>query len=77
MAFSRPRLRTFLEDPGLTVEVLQSEPAPWALREGIKNVQLGFLQRQLLGHHVTRDWIARRLATRDRSAKVVALARKA
>jgi len=76
VTFSRSRLRSFLEDQGLKVESLSSEPAAWMLRQGTKSVPMGFLRRQLLGHRVTRDWIARRLAAQDRSAKVVALARK-
>jgi SAM-dependent methyltransferase len=77
VTFSRPRLRSFLEELGLRVESMRSEPAGWVLKQGAKTVPLSFMQRQLLGHKLPRNWIARRLAARDRSAKVVALARKA
>ena len=75
--FSRERLRSFLGELGLAVQWMHSEPTPWIIKQGLKSVPVGFLHRQLLGHRISREWIARRLAARDRSGKVVALARRA
>ena len=74
--FSRERLRSFLEQQGFVVDWMRSEPAPWILKHGLDVMRMGFVQRQLFGHRRTRQWIANRLAARDRSGKVVALARK-
>lgn len=76
LTFSRARLKSFLTELGLAVEWMASEPAAWILRRGARTVRLPFVQRQLLGHRVTREWIARRQAARNRSGKVVVLARR-